>query len=112
METYYDREITPALAKEILGYKPNEEWEHYVLSIGEYEVAVIGYTGDKSVSYEVPERQLPTFESDNADTLSAFKEAGGSVREYTKYKRVGNLLFMLPVIVGVVLIVITFLIAK
>lgn len=112
METYYDREITPELAKEILGYKPDAEWEHYILSIGEYEVAIIGYTGDTSVSYEVPERQLPTFENIGDDTLTAFKEAGGSIREYKKYKHIGNLLFMLPVIIGVILIVITFLIAK
>ena len=109
MRTYYDEEITKDLAVAILGYTPQNEWEHWKLIIGEYEIAVLGYTGSESEAYEVQERNIPNVSS-NVDKRDVFLEAGGDLQEYYKARRLGyfsfiDYAFFIVVLVGLIVLI-------
>ena len=95
MAVIYEENITKKLACELLGYTPVHDWDKWKLIIDQYEVAVLGYTGEESQAYEVPQTQLgdSMFEY---DSLEEYKLAGGTEKEYKSLRRKGWLLTFLP----------------
>lgn len=107
----YEENISPDLAKEILGYEPADKWERWKLIMDPYEVAVLGYNvNGESESYGVPNQQLAD-PIKPYDPKTEFLRAGGTLKQYKSLYRQGVFTAVVILILAVAVITATIIFA-